>query len=303
MRIEQLEYMAAVTRLGSLRRAGEALHISQPALSETLRKLESELGVTLLDRQRSGARISVDGRELLPHIVDILEAVDRLRAAANEQHRSRRMLRVGTVGAATVPLLMPAIDAFQRSRSGTQIEVLTTIQGDIHRALLEGALDLGLVNLLDGDDPESDLVTVELLRGRPLVCCRADSPLAELDAIDVDRLRGEPLIVMRAGYVMHRFVHRLFGTDVPEFAFSTDGAELGKLMVAQGLGVTILPDYSVAGDPLVASGVLTHRPLAEGSTGVSLVMQTRPVRHVPHGLAALQAALQSRALEYQLQLS
>ena len=299
MRIEQLEYVAAVTRLGSLRRAGESLRISQPALSETLRNLETELGVTLLDRQRSGARISADGRELLPHIVDILEAVDRLRSAASEQQRASRMLRVGTVGGATVPLLLPAIEALQAQRAGTQVEVLTAIQTDIHRALREGSLDLGLANLLDGDDPESDLATVQLLHGRPVVCLRADSALARYSAISADDLRTQSLIAMRAGYVMHRFVRRLFGAEVPEFLYSADGAEMGKLMVAQGLGITILPDYSVAGDPLLHAGVLTLRPIAGDSTAVSLVMQTRAVRHVSNTLAALQAALQRQALDYQ----
>src|SRR6186713_1933819 len=65
VRIEQLEYVAAVTQHGSLRRASEQLHISQPALSEAIAKLERELGVTLLDRRRSGARISREGTELL----------------------------------------------------------------------------------------------------------------------------------------------------------------------------------------------------------------------------------------------
>ena len=49
MRIEQLEYLAAVARLGSFRRAAEELHISQPALSGSVRSLERELGVDLLD--------------------------------------------------------------------------------------------------------------------------------------------------------------------------------------------------------------------------------------------------------------
>ena len=85
MRIEQLEYIAAVTQHGSLRRASERLHISQPALSEAVSKLERELGVTLLDRRRSGARISRRGRELQQHMVEVLEAVDALRTAAGDQ--------------------------------------------------------------------------------------------------------------------------------------------------------------------------------------------------------------------------
>ena len=165
MRIEQLAYIAAVIRLGSLRRAGEELHISQPALSETVRNLEAELGVTLLDR---------------------------LRAAAAEQHRSSRMIRVGTVNAATVPLLIPAIRTFR------------------------------------GAHPP-ELVTTELVAGRPVVCLRSDHPLASGPTVSADQLRAEPLIAMRAGYVMHRYVYRLFAGNVPAFPYSTDGAEMGKL--------------------------------------------------------------------------
>ena len=97
MRIEQLEYIAAVTQHGSLRRASERLHISQPALSEAVSKLERELGVTLLDRRRSGARISRHGRELLQNMVEVLEAVDRLKQAAGDQSTTTRLVRLGTV--------------------------------------------------------------------------------------------------------------------------------------------------------------------------------------------------------------
>lgn len=166
MRTEQLEYIAAVTRLGSLRRAAEELRLSQPALSETVRNLESELGVDLLERKRSGARMSASGRELLPHIVNVLEGVDRLRAVAGEQHRISRMVRLGTVNAATVPLLIPVVRNFRGTHPLTQVEVVGAQQADIHRALLEGAFDLGLVNHLDGDDMPAGFESTELLRGR-----------------------------------------------------------------------------------------------------------------------------------------
>ena len=101
MRIEQLEYIAAVTKYGSLRRASEQLHVSQPAVSEGIRKLERELGVTLLDRTRSGSKISLAGRELIQPIVDVLESVGRLHAAAGDQLATRRLVRVGTVNDGT----------------------------------------------------------------------------------------------------------------------------------------------------------------------------------------------------------
>ncbi|WP_313404973.1 LysR family transcriptional regulator [Aeromicrobium sp.] len=82
MRLEQLEYVRAVDEHGSLRRAGEHLHVSLPALSDAVTKLERELGVTLLDRRRTGTRVSSAGRELLPRMLEILDAADRLRTAA-----------------------------------------------------------------------------------------------------------------------------------------------------------------------------------------------------------------------------
>ncbi|WP_299539154.1 LysR family transcriptional regulator [uncultured Streptomyces sp.] len=295
MRIEQLECIAAVTRTGSLRRAAVDLHLSQPALSETVRNLERELGVDLLDRRRSGARLSEQGRELLPHIVEVLESVDRLRRAAHDQHHSSRTVRVGTVNAATVPLLMPAMRQFRAAHPATQVEVVGTQQEDIHRGLREGAFDLGLVNYLQGDDTPPDMETTELLRGRPVVCMRPDSPLAALDVVTPAELLTEPVIAMRAGYVMHRYTHRLLEGRTPSFSYATDGAEVGKLMVAEGLGVTVLPDFSVEGDPLERAGLLTCRSLSDTATRVLVVVQRPRSGSFPRAARELRAALVEQA--------
>lgn len=281
MRIEQLEYIEAVTRLGSLRRAADELHISQPALSETVRNLERELGVDILDRRRSGAKISDEGRELLPHIIGVLEAVDRLRRVADEQHLTSRMIRVGTVNAATVPLLVPAIREFRETHPMTQVEAISAQQAEIHQGILEGSIDLGLVNYLAGDDLPPGFESTELLRGRVVACVRPDSRLARLAAVRVDELLAEPLIVMRAGYVMHRYVHRLLKGRASSFPYSTDGAEMGKLLVAEGLGVTVLPEFSIVGDPLERAGAITYRPLEPRGADVLLMIQRRRSGSVP----------------------
>ena len=65
---------------------------------------------------------------------------------------------------------------------------------------------------------------------------------------------------MRAGYLMHRFAHGSSAPEMPPVSYTTDGAELGKVMVAEGLGLTVLPDYSVAGDPLERAGLITAPP-------------------------------------------
>jgi DNA-binding transcriptional LysR family regulator len=272
VRIEQLEYLAEVTRRGSFRRAAEELHISQPALSESGRRLERELGVDLLNRGRHGATVSDLGRELLPHILTVLDSVDHLRQAAGDKHRSVRTVRVATVNSATVPLLTPTIRQFRDVHPDTEVEVIAAQQDEIQRAILTGSFDVGLVNYLEGDDKPPELESTMLLRGRPVVCMRPDSALAARTTVRVCDLYSEPLIMMRSGYLMHRYIHRVLRDHLPVFSYSTDGAEMGKLMVAEGLGITVLPDFSVIGDLLEQRGVITWRPIADDDTAVDLVL-------------------------------
>jgi DNA-binding transcriptional LysR family regulator len=295
MRIEQLQYISAVIQHGSLRRASESLHVSQPALSEAVSKLERELGVTLLDRRRAGAQISRQGQDLLQYMVEVLESVDRLRTAAGDQTRASPVIRVGTVNAANSMLLVPGLRALRREHPTTTVEVVSARQGEIFQGLTEGTLDLGLVNVLPGDDVPPELDASELVHGRPVLCLRTDDPLAEKNAVTVSEIRAQPFILMHAGYLMHRFVHRLFQGTPPPTSYSTHGAEMGKIMVAEGLGVTVLPDYSVDGDPLTAAGVITHRPIADDHTTVTLLMLRRRVRTSPLLLRRLQRALVDQA--------
>ena len=208
-------------------------------------------------------------------MVDVLESVRRLRQEASDQHLTSGVLRVGTVNAGTSAVLTPAVHAWTAQHPAAQVEILPMQQDDIRAGLVEGSLDVGLVNLLDSDDRRSDLATTDLLHGRPVVVLPAGHPLAAHEAISTDALRRERIVLMRAGYLMHRFANRLFGAEPPQLVHSTDGAELGKLMVAEGLGLTLLPDYSVEGDPLHRAGLIVTRPVLDDTTSVTLVLEHR----------------------------
>ncbi|SDE03151.1 LysR family transcriptional regulator [Glycomyces harbinensis] len=273
MRIEQLEYIAAVTRHGSLRRASEHLHVSQPALSEAISKLERELGVTLLERRRDGTRITVRGKELLEHMFGVLEAVDRLQSAAVAG--AARPIRIGTVNAGTASLLIPAIRDFRSGRPDTRVEVRALQQDEIETGLADGSLDVGLVNTLDDFAVPPRLDGVVLRRGRPVAVLPSSHRLAARPEVGAEDLRAETFIGMRAGYVMHRFAMQLFEGRPPAAWHSVDGAEMGKLLVAEGLGATILPDYSVDGDPLERGGLITMRPIKDDRTRVTMRLLRR----------------------------
>jgi DNA-binding transcriptional LysR family regulator len=295
MRIEQLECVASLARAGSSRRAAEALRISQQALDESVGELELELGVELVERQHSGAAISAEGRELLPHVQDALEAVERLRRAAGDRHRNNRAIRLGTVAASSVPLMTPTIHAFRACHASTPVEIVAAQQVQILQALREGTMDLGLVNHLVGDEMPPELESTELLRGRPVVCLRPDDPLAAKTRISPEDLLAQSLVATRSGCPMHRYLLRLLGDAAPVFSYAADGAEMAKLMVAAGLGVAVLPDYSLIGDPLAERGDIAYRAVAAEQTEVMLVLHRRRAGPAPEPARDLHELLVRRA--------
>jgi DNA-binding transcriptional LysR family regulator len=187
------------------------------------------------------------------------------------------------------------VSAFQTQHPASTIEVRNLQQDDIQVSLAEGTLDVGLVNLLDGDDVPPELELIPLLTGRPVAVIPTSHPLAGHIEVSVDELRAERFVAMRAGYLMYRFAHRLFGSDLPAGWHSADGAEMGKMMVAEGVGIAVLPDYSVRGDPLERAGLIVARPIASDQTSVAMVALCRRQPRVPAVVRDMLQHLQDRA--------
>ena len=132
------------------------------------------------------------------------------------------------------------------------------------------------------------------MRGTPVAVLPSGHRLATQERVSAADLLGADFIGMREGYLMYRVAKKLFGDATPPALHTTDGADMGTKMVGSGLGVTVLPDFSVQDDPLALAGVITTRPLDTTPMIVRMMLLSRRGARQPETVAALAAALRAR---------
>lgn len=273
MELRHLRYFVAVAEQRHFGRAAERLHMAQPPLSQQIRQLEAELGVTLFTRTTRRVDLTPAGTAYLERARAILAAVDDAaqEAARIAAGRTGRLM-VGCVGSATYSLL-PALARALRSELpdvdfGFRGEMLSPEQAD---GLRDGSLDLGLLRRV----PDTAGLTLrEVRRERLLVALPKDHRYAGRKRLKVADLDGEGLII-HAGSgrsAMNPLVQELFDADDFVLHVVHEVAETSTLVtfVAAGLGIAVVPEPTSA---LKVPGVV-YVPLV-GTPGAQLVAATR----------------------------
>jgi DNA-binding transcriptional LysR family regulator len=290
MELRHLRYFVAVAEQRHFGRAAELLHMAQPPLSQQIRQLEAELGVTLLTRTTRRVDLTAAGAAYLVRAREILAAVD---AAGEEAGRiasgSSGRLVVGCVGSATYSLLpalarrlreqLPAVDF------GFRGEMLSPEQVE---RLRDGSLDRALLRRL----PDQTGLTVTSVRhDRLLVAMPREHRYAGRQRLRVADLAEEDLVVHAGGgrSAMNALVQDLFGDAGHEARVVHQVAETSTLVtfVAAGLGIAVVPEPTAA---LAVPGVVYVSLV--GVPGIELVAAHRTDDDNPvlaRALAALSA--------------
>jgi DNA-binding transcriptional LysR family regulator len=189
--LRHLRAFLAVAEELSFTRAAGRLGVAQPALSQTIRALERELGVALFQRSTRTVALTDAGAalvtDLVPAIASVHAAVERARASATERGVLRVAFKAGGVG----PLLTEVLHAFNAAHPDARITLERLEWGDETSSLRADSSDVALVRPpLD----TSGLRTVELLTDRRVVAMAATHRLTRQPRVHIDDLADEPVV-------------------------------------------------------------------------------------------------------------
>lgn len=227
MNLRQLEYLGALAREGHFGRAAAACHVSQPALSTAIAKLEGELGLVLVRRGGRGATLTDEGRALLPWARG---AVEQAAALTSEAGRLRDEL-TGALRLGVIPTASAAVSAvlgrLLREHPGVRAEVRTLTAERIADGLRAHDLDAGLAYV---DEPPAGLVATRLYRERLVLVSGAGRLPAAATSVAWSRVGDEPLCLLAPG-MQHR--------RVVDDALARAGVAVRPRVEADGFGVLL----------------------------------------------------------------
>jgi DNA-binding transcriptional LysR family regulator len=248
MKLHHLTTLLAIADNGSFTAAATALEMSQSSLSHAIAEFEKELGVSLLARDRQGARLTEVGARVSAHARQALAAVDSIRAEAESARGILTgRIRIGSIPSAAVSFLPKVVARFSRRHAGVEIVLLEEPSQGMQQLtewLRDGTIDIALV-----ESPLAGLRTVPILADQFCAIAAAGSPLAQRGKVSVRDLAGEPFIMSR--YVSERVVRAAYARHRVSLTVRFDVQDLATLvsLVREGLGISVVPSVAFPETP------------------------------------------------------
>ncbi|MEV4580156.1 LysR substrate-binding domain-containing protein [Nonomuraea jabiensis] len=246
MTFTQLRILLAVARTGNMTRAAEELNTTQSAVSHALRGLESELGLSLLVRGSHGVSLTAAGRAVRRRatlILTQLEALEQEVAAARGADTGS--LRVGVIPSANARLLPRILRLYGEAHPRVRLTVIEGSDGEVLDWLRTGAADVGTLTAGAVPADVAGLVTRPLATDRMLAVLPSGHALAEHASVPVAELARHPFIMSTGGCEpLITALARAAGASLRcHYRVRDTGSILA--MVAEGLGVTVVPELSL----------------------------------------------------------
>jgi DNA-binding transcriptional LysR family regulator len=271
--LKQLAYFVAAGEAGSILRAAENIHVSQPSISNAIAHLENIFQIQLFIRHHArGMSLTTAGSQIMDQAKALLRDADELRSFAGKL--SDQIFGSINVGCfiPLAPIVTPELcHGFMQSHTGVEVNVSEGNQADLLSGLKKGAIDLALTYNLQ---LESDIAFTALVELMPYVLLAADHPLAGEESLSLTALADEKFILLDLPLSDTYFVSLFNRHNLkPNIYARTRQLEVQRGLVAQGYGYSLGNVRPVNKKSLDGSD-LKYVPLSGNNPGLTLGIAT-----------------------------
>lgn len=249
MEIQQFRYFLTAARYENLTKAAEELHIAQPALSQSVKRLETELGVSLFDRKNHRIELNEQGKLLKKRLIPLMESIDNLKDELWESvYSSEGTIYLNFLSASN--LITNCIISYRAQKPDVQFQVsqLEMMENcDIH---IESRIAMSVTPPHPQELPEG-IVRREYLREEIFLAVPPDSKFAKHKTIDLREVKEENFIRLGNGWQLRMICDdfcRRAGIR-PQAVFESNSPESVRNLVAAGLGIGFWPEKAWGGPP------------------------------------------------------
>lgn len=205
MLLRHIRYFLAVAEQGNFTRAAEALHVSQPTLSQQIKQLEENLGTPLFDRSGRTVRLTDAGMAWMRYARLALQDLEAgTRAIHDVATLERGNLRLAMTPTFTAYLVGPVIDAFYRQYPGVSVSIHEMTQDRIEALLAEDRLDVGIAF---SQAQSVDIVAEELFTESLNMMVGAEHPLVQQrEPLSAQVFEQQPLVLLSEDFATRQFI-------------------------------------------------------------------------------------------------
>lgn len=237
--IQKIMAFVKTVECGSFTKASEVLNYSQSGISRMINDIEKEWGVSLLERNKSGVKLTSDGIKLLPYAKSVCNEFLNLKTQIDELNGLQSgLIRIGTFSSVATHWLPKIIKEFQKDYPNIDYELLLGDYSEIENWISSGRVDCGFLRLPTSNDFE----TIMLKKDKLMVVLPENHPLSAFDKVPVKKLCDYPFMLLEKGTKAE--ISAIFEKNnlKPKTHFTTIDDYAVMSMVENGLGISILPE-------------------------------------------------------------
>lgn len=242
--MHEIRYFLAVCETLNFHRAAEQCHVTQPALSRAVRKLEAELGSNLLMRDHNRVQLTEFGRLMQPHLQEVAGRAQNAKTVAHSFLKLEDApLTLGVMCTIGPMLFVGFLNSFRERHPGIEVSVVEAVPARLSELLLNGTLDIALMAQPDPFDVRFNVEPIYTERFG--LALSAGHPLGQRNTLHVSDVRGETYLSrINCEYRDHLAeLCREHGVEIFR-GFRSEREDWILTMVAAGMGICFLPEYS-----------------------------------------------------------